>query len=345
MYAKCVRAYEVHCYVVRLGYEFTEWTSPLLWWLQSYNTIRAMNVTVSERNRQVVEKIKATSLYQSYATAFQKVTGLPLMIQPMHGDVILSSCEQSEFCRQLNVGQACKNCQCLHNHLMRDASEHAASAKCGMGLTETAVPIRFGSETIALLKTGQVRHENARKADLVALAERLKEQGFDDKAVKQLAEAYSKVAVVGTDTYEHMVTMLEIFSMHVTTLINQLILAQSEDEQPVVTAAKRFIRENLDEKLTLEAIAEAVQMSPFYFCKVFKQATGMTFTEYVNRKRVEWAKQELLKPSATVTEVAFEVGYQSLSQFNRSFLRYGGEAPTKYRKRMKAGAITAAKVA
>ena len=304
-----------------------------------------MSVTLSERNRQVVEKIEATSLYQSYATAFQKVTGLPLMIQPMHGDVMPSSCAQSAFCKQLNVDRACKDCQCLHNQLMRDASEHAATAKCGMGLTETAVPIRFGEETIALLKTGQVRHENANQAVLAAWAARLKEQGFDGDAIEQLAEAYAKITVVGSDTYEHIVTMLAVFSLHVTTLINQLILAQSEEEQPVVSAAKRFIRENLDEKLTLEAIAEAVQVSPFYFCKVFKQATGMTFTEYVNRKRVEWAKQELLKPGATVTEVAFEVGYQSLSQFNRSFLRYAGEAPTKYRKRMKAGASTNAKVA
>ena len=60
----------------------------------------------------------------------------------------------------------------------------------------------------------------------------------------------------------------------------------------------------------------------------------MTFTEYVNRKRVEWAKVALLKPHARVTEVAFAVGYQSLSQFNRSFLKYAGESPTQHRKRM-----------
>jgi AraC-like DNA-binding protein/ligand-binding sensor protein len=304
-----------------------------------------MNIATSERNRQVAEKIEATSLYQSYAKAFQEVTGLPLMLQPMHGDVMKSSCKQSAFCRQLNASQACRDCQCLHNSLMRNATEHAATEQCGMGLTETAVPVRFGNETIALLKTGQVRHEKPGKTDLQALAEHLREQGVQDEEIERLAEAYSKITVMDGDTYEHTVTMLAIFSLHVTTLINQLILAQSEEEQPVVTAAKRFIREHLDEKLTLEAIAEAVQVSPFYFCKVFKLATGMTFTEYVNRKRVEWAKQELLKPSATVTEVAFEVGYQSLSQFNRSFLRYAGEAPTKFRKRMSEGAATAQKAA
>jgi AraC-like DNA-binding protein len=228
---------------------------------------------------------------------------------------------------------------------MREAGEHAATEHCAMGLVESAVSVRFGDETIALLKNGQVRQKKPGKADLNALAVHLNEQGLVSDEIDKLADAYAKITVIDSATDEQTVTMLAIFSLHVTTLINQLILAQSEVEQPVVMAAKRFIREHLDEKLALEAIAEAVNVSPFYFCKVFKKETGMTFTEYVNRKRVEWAKEQLLKPSATVTEVAFDVGYQSLSQFNRSFLRYAGEAPTKFRNRMSQGAGMAAKVA
>jgi len=47
---------------------------------------------------------------------------------------------------------------------------------------------------------------------------------------------------------------------------------------------------------------------------------------------VEWAKRKLLNPHSRVTEVAFDVGYQWLSQFNRSFLKYAGESPTKFRE-------------
>ncbi len=298
----------------------------------------AMNVSTAERNRQVVEKIQSTSLYQTYATAFQDVTGLPLNLQPMHGEAMSSSPPQSAFCRQLNAHHACRDCQFLHNKLMRDATEHATTERCGMGLTETAVPVKFGNETVALLRTGQIRFQKPGKSDLRALAKQLKEMGHDLEEVQKLADAYAQITVMDAGKYQHVVTMLAIFSLHVTTLINQLILAQSEDDQPIVTAAKHFIREHLDEKLTLEAIANAVNVSPFYFCKVFKQATGMTFTEYVNRRRVERAKELLLKPNTTVTKVAFDVGYQSLSQFNRSFLRYAGEAPTKFRKRMSQGA-------
>jgi AraC-like DNA-binding protein len=58
----------------------------------------------------------------------------------------------------------------------------------------------------------------------------------------------------------------------------------------------------------------------------------MTLTEFVGRLRVEKAKQFLLNPSLSVTEIAFSVGFNSLSQFNRVFLRYVGKAPTKFRK-------------
>ncbi|MEM6280322.1 MAG: helix-turn-helix transcriptional regulator, partial [Verrucomicrobiota bacterium] len=85
------------------------------------------------------------------------------------------------------------------------------------------------------------------------------------------------------------------------------------------------------DKISLESVAKHVGVSPYYFCKVFKQSAGMTLTEFVNRRRIEWAKRRLLNPQARVTEVAFDVGFQSISQFNRSFLKYVGQSPTRFR--------------
>jgi len=56
-----------------------------------------------------------------------------------------------------------------------------------------------------------------------------------------------------------------------------------------------------------------VHVSPFHFCKIFKRATGMTFTDFVNRARVEKARKMLMCPEARITEVAYDVGFQSLS--------------------------------
>jgi AraC-like DNA-binding protein len=71
----------------------------------------------------------------------------------------------------------------------------------------------------------------------------------------------------------------------------------------------------------------------------------MTFTEFVNRQRIERAKRRLLDPAERITEIAYDIGYQSLSQFNRSFLRIVGESPTQFRKRMGVGRASHQRVA
>jgi AraC-like DNA-binding protein len=102
----------------------------------------------------------------------------------------------------------------------------------------------------------------------------------------------------------------------------------------MITRAKDFIEKNQGDDLSLASVAGAVNASTFYFCKMFKKATGLTFTEYLGRVRVEKAKSFLLNPHLRVSEVAFEVGFQSLSQFNRVFKRITGLSPTEYRDRL-----------
>ena len=77
-------------------------------------------------------------------------------------------------------------------------------------------------------------------------------------------------------------------------------------------------------------------MSANYFSEKFKQATGLNFVEYVARTRVEKARNLLLNPNMRISEVAFEVGFQSLSQFNRVFRRVTGESPSVWREKLPA---------
>ena len=79
-------------------------------------------------------------------------------------------------------------------------------------------------------------------------------------------------------------------------------------------------------------MARQAGLSESHFCRLFKESTGLTLTDYVNRCRIDWAKRELLKPEARISEIAFMIGYQSLSQFNRSFARIVGQSPTLYRR-------------
>jgi AraC-like DNA-binding protein len=64
---------------------------------------------------------------------------------------------------------------------------------------------------------------------------------------------------------------------------------------------------------------------------MFKQATGLTFTDYLARVRIEKVKNLLLNPHKRISEAAYEAGFQSLSQFNRVFRRVTGQSPNHWR--------------
>ena len=67
--------------------------------------------------------------------------------------------------------------------------------------------------------------------------------------------------------------------------------------------------------------------SAFYFCKMFKKVTGINFTDCVSRQRIKSAKNLLLNSKLRVSEIAYDVGFQSLTHFNRVFKKIIGQSP------------------
>ena len=75
-----------------------------------------------------------------------------------------------------------------------------------------------------------------------------------------------------------------------------------------------------------------MNVSRFYFCKLFKEATGITLMDYVTRVRIERVKTLLLDPSMRVSEVAFASGFGSIPRFNSAFKKHMGVSPSEYRQ-------------
>ena len=97
--------------------------------------------------------------------------------------------------------------------------------------------------------------------------------------------------------------------------------------------ARKFIRENLEEKFSLGEVAKAVSICPSYLSEKFKEVTGENFVGYVARTRVEKACELLRGSPLRISDIAFASGFQSLSQFNRVFRKMRGESPRSYRLR------------
>jgi YesN/AraC family two-component response regulator len=140
--------------------------------------------------------------------------------------------------------------------------------------------------------------------------------------------------VVSARQHEAVVKLLAIFAQHLSMLSNQVVVQHENAEPPVITRAKEYIHEHQTEELSLGQVAKAVNTSTFYFCKMFKKVTGINFTDYLSRVRIEKSKNLLLNPNLRVSEIAFEVGFQSLTHFNRVFKKILGQSPTEYRAQL-----------
>ncbi|AZA53861.1 AraC family transcriptional regulator [Chryseobacterium sp. G0201] len=93
-----------------------------------------------------------------------------------------------------------------------------------------------------------------------------------------------------------------------------------------------YINENYDKKTNVNEIAQIVSLSTPAFCRYFKKQTNMTFTDFVNNYRINQAKLLLLQNSC-ITEICFQVGFESLSYFNKLFKQHVGETPSEFKKK------------
>ncbi|WP_438823840.1 response regulator transcription factor [Bacillus sp. JJ1566] len=99
----------------------------------------------------------------------------------------------------------------------------------------------------------------------------------------------------------------------------------------MLTKAKKYIDLRYYESLTLEEVAEYIELSPYHFSKLFKEKMGITFIDYVTTVRVNHAKKKMDDPSKSLKEICYSVGYKDPNYFSRVFKKYTGMSPSEYR--------------
>jgi len=96
----------------------------------------------------------------------------------------------------------------------------------------------------------------------------------------------------------------------------------------------QYIDRHYNEKITLDQLSQRIHISKSYLTRRFRQYTGETVVNYINKLRVQYAREMLINTDRNMAEIAWEVGFESPKYFHRVFKRETGESPAGYRRRM-----------
>ena len=287
-------------------------------------------------NRALVDALTNSRIYRDYERAFSDMTGLPVALQPVETWQLPHHGKRNEnpFCALISKkSRACAACLQVQERLCQKAAIEADTVVCPVGLCDTAVPVRMSDRLLGFLQVGQVFRKKPTAAQFTKVVQLCEKWGIDVTR-EALRKAYFSGKVVSQKEHDSTVKLLTIFAQHLALLSNQVFIQQENSEPPVITKARAYIHEHQTEDLKLGQVAKAVNTSSFYFCKMFKKVTGINFTDYVARVRIEKSKNLLLNPNLRISEIAFEVGFQSLTHFNRVFKKILGQSPTEYRAQL-----------
>lgn len=112
----------------------------------------------------------------------------------------------------------------------------------------------------------------------------------------------------------------------------QNILGKREEKSnSIIEMSQQYIRNNFDKDISLDDVSRAVNISPYYFSKIFKEGTGENFIEYLTGIRIEKAKELLSTTEYSMKEICTMCGYSDPNYFSRSFKKNVGVTPTEYK--------------
>lgn len=122
------------------------------------------------------------------------------------------------------------------------------------------------------------------------------------------------------------------FVLKISEACQNVLRKGAEKSSSLIETAKEYIQVNYSKDISLDDVSRTVNISPYYFSKIFKEDTGEGFVEYLTRIRIDKAKELLTTTEYSMKEICSMVGYADPNYFSRSFKKNVGVTPTEYKR-------------
>lgn len=291
--------------------------------------------------RALYQKLRDLTALREFQRDFELLSGMRLAFVDelgMGGEAAFAASGLCEAMAQSTAGRAM--CARLRHGLFMEAAEHPACAMCDAGLAEVVVPVRISGIPAGFFVFGGVAAKALDPPGRHRVHHLLRKAGveMDEAGLDRLLESSPVLPREVLDAYQR---VAHLAAMQIALKVTDQLVHPEAQMPPAVLKACGFIRARaLIEDVSLALVARHCGVSEGHLSRLFHHATGLTFREYVAQVRIEHSKALLLHSGKGVTEIAYESGFQSLSQFHRVFRRAYGTTPGTMRRERQAAPTT-----
>lgn len=218
----------------------------------------------------------------------------------------------------------CLRCKALANK--KAASDPKAFwGLCPWGLTEYVLPVFFDSELLCIIYLGNICMNTAVTEKCMKKATKF--TGVSDLITNMIP---SMVHNTNTEYYEKIAYAIKSYIL----LLYQISGAHTERSNThwIVRAFLDYANAFYNKEITVADIASLYDINKKYAGRIFKKHMGMSFSQYLNKRRIQEATSLLISTGVSITDVSLECGYNNVSYFNRIFKNATGQSPNEYRK-------------
>jgi AraC-like DNA-binding protein/ligand-binding sensor protein len=211
--------------------------------------------------------------------------------------------------------------------------------RCYLGITEIVKPVFYEGKLVCIIYLGNLLEGDRKGQCIKKIGDACSITGVKSD---NLIDALMETEAVSEDELQEYKEITEILEAHILLVLSSKTSFKSKKESTypiysstdnwIIEAVQNYASTYYNRELKLTELAKIYFLNPQYLCRLFKRKTGTHFTDYLNRIRIEKAKEMLKLSEDTVLDIALRVGFNNVTYFNRVFKVIEGVTPTEYRK-------------
>ena len=242
------------------------------------------------------------------------------------------------LCAGINASAAGRAmCARSRHALLANMGDHSSCMLCDAGLNETAVPLNISGIKAGYFMFWGTAPRTPNQQTIQKARHLLNKNGIHIDN-RDLETWLNETPVMPSETLEAYKRIVHLAAKQIALKVtDQLVDPEAAMPLSVIKACGYIRARALVDDINLAEVARPGCVSEGHLSRILHHATGLTFREYLTQVRIERAKSLLLNSGKTVTEIAYESGFQSLSQFHRVFRKIHGASPGEMRARRTGG--------